>query len=161
MSAANDASPSPIADDHPRAFAVVPRTAEPALLWVHADDDLPIAPPHAIRVDASTVETWLDNGLPSWLAALRSRGVAVACADAAHAGVHERVVRLREHVAPRTAEALWYFAEEADLPVVAAALAQFQPSHAPSFAELATMIARQPEPAAPTLARLCMALEHL
>jgi len=141
---------------------MVPLSGEPALLWVHADDeaDAP-APPHAIRVAAGMVEAWLADGLPSWLVPLRGRGVAVQCRDGAHAGVHERVVRLREHVAPRTAEALWDFAEAADLSVVASALAMLPPSHTPGFAEIATAVARQPDPAAPTLARLLMALEHL
>lgn len=164
MPAANDslgASPVVLTDDRPRALAVMPLTDEPVLLWVHVDDDLPIAPPHAIRITASTAESWLADGLPSWVAALRPRGVAVACADAAHAGVQERVVLLRELVAPRNAEALWHFAEAAQLPAVASALAMMAPTHVPGFAELARAIAAQPDPSAPHLARLSMALEHL
>jgi hypothetical protein len=141
---------------------IMPMSAEPALLWVHADDETDAsAPAHAIRIAASTVEAWLADGLPSWLVAMRSRGVAVHCRDGAHAGVHERVVRLREHVAPRTAEALWDFAEAAELPVVATALAMLPPTHTPGFAEIAAIVAQQSAPNAPTLARLLMALEHL
>jgi hypothetical protein len=163
MSAANEAPGSPVAlaDDRPRALAVMPLTAEPLLLWVHPDDDLPIAPPHAIRITACTVETWLAEGLPPWVLALRGRGVAVACADAAHAGVHERVVRLREQVAPRDAEALWHFADEAQLHAVAAALSMLPPTSTPGFSELARAIAAQTDPSAARLARLSMALEHL
>ena len=141
---------------------IMPLTTEPALLWVHADDDTDAsAPSHALRVDASTVETWLESGLPSWLVAMRCRGVAVQCREGAHAGVHERVVRLREHVAPRTADALWDFAEGAELPAVASALAMLPATHTPGFAEIATAVAQQSHPTAPTLARLLMALEHL
>jgi NADPH-dependent ferric siderophore reductase len=61
----------------------------------------------------------------------------------------------------RTAEALWHFADAAGLPVVAAALAMLPASHTPGFAEIADAVAQQSDPAAPTLARLLMALEHL
>ena len=133
---------------------------EPALIWVSNPEDSS-APAHAIRIDATTAEEWIDGGLPTWLVASRSRGVAVACPKGAHAGLHERVLRLRDLVAPRTAEALWDFAEESDLPTVATALAMMPPDRTPGYAELATMVAQQSEPDAPFLARLLMALEHL
>ncbi|HET6586065.1 MAG TPA: hypothetical protein VFG69_21555 [Nannocystaceae bacterium] len=167
MSAANDGigTPEPgcvaaqILDDS-RALVVMPKTDEPALVWVSSEED-PSAPAHAIRIDAATAQEWIEGGLPAWLVALRGRGVAVACPKSAHAGLRERVARLRECVAPRTAEALWDFAEEAELTVVATALAMMRPDQCPGYAELATMVARQPEPNAPFLARLLMALEHL
>ena len=141
---------------------IVPLSAEPSLLWVHADTDTDaVAPSHALRIAVSEVEEWLEHGLPSWLVTMRCRGVAVQCREGAHAGVHERVVRLRELVAPRTAESLWDFAEAAELPVVATALAMLPAAHTPGFAEIATAVAQQPDPNAPTLARLLMALEHL
>jgi hypothetical protein len=146
--------------DDSRALVRMPRSDEPTLLWVSIDED-PSAPAHAIRIDVATSESWIEDGLPAWLIALRSRGVAVACAKGAHAGVHERVLRLRDCVAPRTAEALWDFAEEAELPTVATALAMMPPDQCPGYAELATNVAQQSEPNAPLLARLLMALEHL
>ena len=44
---------------------------------------------------------------------------------------------------------------------VATALAMMPPDQCPGYAELATIVAQQPEPNAPFLARLLMALEHL
>jgi hypothetical protein len=122
---------------------------------VHPDDDVDgDAPAHAIRIAASTVETWLESGLPSWLVAMRCRGVAVQCREGVHAGIHERVVRLREHVAPRTADATTGSS-------AASALAMIPPEHTPGFKEIAAAVAQQPAANAPTLARLLMALEHL
>lgn len=164
MSAANEAPgvASLVSyDEHPRALAVMPLSDEPVLLWVHLEDELPIAPPHAIRITASTAETWLSDGLPTWVLALRARGIMVGCADAAHAAVHERVVKLRELVAPRTAEALWHFADEAGLDAVASALAMMDPASTPGFVALARAVAAQPDPSASHFARLFMALEHL
>lgn len=175
MNAANDAGNSssrpagpefepgcvatPIVDDS-RALVVMPKSDEPALIWVSSEEDLS-APAHAIRIDVATAEAWIEDGLPAWLVALRGRGVAVACPKGAHAGLHERVLRLRDLVAPRTAEALWDFAEDAELTIVATALAMMPPDQCPGYAELATMVAQQSEPNAPFLARLLMALEHL
>jgi hypothetical protein len=166
MSAANDTSAfepgcvtAPIVDDA-RALVMMPRSDEPVLIWIGFDADAS-APAHAIRIDVATAESWIADGLPAWLVALRGRGVAVACPKGAHAGLHERVLSLRDRVAPRTAEALWDFAEEAELPIVATALAMMPPDQCPGYAELATMVAQQSEPNAPFLARLLMALEHL
>ena len=142
--------------------AIVPRMDEPAVLWV--GDDLqshPETPPQAICIDAATVASWLATEVPAWLLAMRSRGVAVTCPTEAGPATRTVVRELRTIVAPRHAAALFELAEDADLPVLAIAISQFQPDHTPSFAEIAAMLAQDSDPAAPILARLAWALEHL
>jgi hypothetical protein len=135
------------------------RKGEPLALWICEPPTS--APPGSTACTPDQASAWANGPLPEWLQARRIDGVLVQCDPAAPAHVRRAARSLRERVTPHEPAGLRELAAVWGNEAIVDATSRIATRGAPTFADLARVLARGEEPDAPYLARLCWALEHL
>lgn len=135
------------------------RKGEPLMLWIC--DPPANAPAGSTACTPEQASAWARGVLPEWLHRRRIDGVLVQCDPTAPATVRRAARSLRERVTPHEPAGLRELAAQWGNAAVVGAAARITSRGAPTFADLARVLARGDDPESAHLARLCWALEHL